>query len=67
MPETDQLSRSLIPEPQIQGSYTGSKGYSFDMLKHLILIMTLLQLVIGDLRTEVMDVMEADVAGKPLQ
>jgi hypothetical protein len=36
-------------------------------LKYGVFFMTLLQAIVGDARAEMMDVMKADIAGKPLQ
>lgn len=67
LPEADQLAGLLVPEAKRQGANAGNKSDPFDIGKHLVLFVTAFQVVIGYLGTEVMDVMIANISGKPLQ
>ena len=61
MPEADQLAGLFIPEPEIDGSHAGSKVDWFDALKKRTGFVTLLKVVVGDFRTQVVNVVKSDV------
>src|ERR1041385_2498616 len=64
---TDELAPSFIPETEGERFEAREKLHWFHCLKQRIRVMAFLQVVIGNPRTEMMDVMKADVAGEPLQ
>ena len=66
-PIANQLSSFFVPEPESKRFQTRQEGDRFYSLKDRICLMTLLQVVIGNAGAQVMNVMESDVAGKPLQ
>ena len=57
----------FVPEPEGESSETGKKGNWPDRAEKRFGAMALFEVIIGDVRAEVMDVMETDVAGKPLK
>ena len=58
----------FIPEFVEYATQAFKKGnFIGHLVKDGIFLVTLLQLVVGNLRAEVMDVMKADVAREPLQ
>lgn len=61
------LPALLIPEAKRQTSQAGSQGNGLDLLEEAVALVTLLQVVVGNARTQVVDMVEADVARKPLQ
>jgi len=65
--EANQSVGIFIPESEVDGSHTGNKGDWFDGLKEGTGLMALLQVVIGNFRTEVVNVVKSNVPGKPLK
>ena len=57
----------LVPEPEGEGFETGKQRDGLHGLKQRLGAVTLFQMVVGNPRAEVMDVMKANVAGKPLE
>jgi len=57
----------FVPEAEGEGFQTGKKGDGLDRAEKRFGAMALFEVIIGDVRAEVMDVMETDVAGKPLE
>ena len=62
MPEADQLAGIFIPQPEVDGSHAGGEGDRFDGLKQGTGFVALLQVVIGNLGTEVVNVMKSNVS-----
>lgn len=62
----DQLVFFLIPESKSEGFQAGQYGYRLNM-EDAIFAMTFLQKIVGNLGAEVVDVMKANIACKPLQ
>ena len=56
----------FIVNPPFQAFETGEQGHWFDV-KYGILPVSLCQVVIWDLRTQMMDMMEANIPAEPLQ
>src|ERR1700690_3918868 len=63
----NQLAPLLVPEPKRERLEAGEESDWLHGLEQRFSPMTLLEVVIGDARAEVMDVMEADIAREPLQ
>ena len=57
----------LIPESESERLETGHERNWLDGLKEWLGVVAFLEVVIGDARAEVVDMMEADVAGEPLE
>lgn len=58
----DELAAFFIPKPIGEGFETGKQGDVFDGLKQRFGIVAFFQMVIGDARAEVVEVMKSDVA-----
>ena len=56
----------FIPQTEVQRFQAVSKRKRLN-LEDRVLVVTFLQFVIGDLRAEVVNMMETNIAGKPLQ
>jgi hypothetical protein len=67
MSVADEHFALFIPQPVVERFQAGKKRDRFNLLKKRIGFVTFLKIIIGNARTEVMNVMEPDVAGKPLQ
>lgn len=67
MTETNQAMLFLIPEAEGQGFEAAEQGYGRHGLKQRLRVVTSLQIVIGNPRAQVMNVMKPDVARKPLE
>src|SRR5215467_7077472 len=65
--EADQAARPLVPQRQPRGSQSLRQAQPAHGLHLLDGGMSRLQLVVGDVRVEVMDVMETDVSGEPMK
>ena len=65
--KADELAPLLIPETERERFEARKQAHRLHGLKQRIGPMAFLEVVIGDARTEMMDVMKANVAGKPLQ
>src|SRR5260221_1190784 len=66
-PVADQLPALLVPQAELQRFQTGEHRDGFDSLEKRVGLVTLLEIVVGNARAEVMDVVKADVPGEPLQ
>lgn len=64
--EAHQAVVLLVVEAEFQRVHAGAQGDGFDV-EQVVLGVSLLQVVVGDARAEVVDVVKADVARKPLQ
>src|ERR1700722_11865399 len=67
MTETDQSAPFFIPKPERERFHAREKSHRLDLLKKRIRLVASLQVVIGNARTQMMDVMKTDIARKPLQ
>src|ERR1700690_1984750 len=67
MAVADKFPVLLVPEPVGGGFETGEQRDGFHLLEERVGLMAFLQIVIRNARAQMMDVMETDVAGKPLQ
>ena len=67
MAVADQLAPLLIPQTEGERFEAGEERHWLYGLKQRIGPMTFREIVVGNPRIEVMDVMKSDVAGKPLQ
>jgi len=67
MAVTDQLLVLFVPQPISGGFETGKQSDGFHLLEQRVGLMAFLQIVIWNARTQMVDVMEPDVAGEPLQ
>src|SRR5687768_1435036 len=65
--EPHQLSALFIPETEGEGLQDGEEGDGLDALEKGMGAVASLEVVIGNARAEMVNVMEADVAGKPLE
>src|SRR6185369_15155536 len=63
----DELLTAFVPKAIGEGFEAGKERNRFDGLKERFGAMAFLQMIVRNRRAEVMDVMKADVAGKPLQ
>ena len=63
---THQHLMLFIPQAEEQRFEAGAERQRLD-LERRILVMTLLQFIVRDLRAQVMDVMITNIAGEPLQ
>ena len=63
----DELTAFFVPKPVAERFETGEQRDGFHRLKQWLGVMAFLQVVIGNARAEMVDVMEPDVAGEPLQ
>ena len=66
MTKADELFVLLIPEPERKCSETCEKRKRFYLLKHQICFVTSLQIIIGNPRAQMVNVMIADVSREPL-
>jgi len=67
MPIAYQFPTLLIPEPVRDRFQAGNESDRLDLLKERVSSVACLQVVIRNAGTQVMDMVEADVAGEPLQ
>ena len=67
MAEADQPLPRLVPKAKGKGLETGEERDRLNGLKQVICIVTAFEVVVGDSRTQMVNVVEADVAGEPLQ
>src|SRR5690348_17113609 len=65
--EGNQLPRALVPEHQAHAAETLPEREGGDLCQLGVLIEDPLQAVVGDPRVQMVDVVQADVAGCPLQ
>src|SRR5204862_8241961 len=65
--EADQLFALLVPESEREGFKTSQQCDGLHALKQGIGIVASLQIVIGNTRAQMMDMVKADVAGEPLE
>ena len=66
MAEAHELAALFIKQPKTERAQTGQQRDRFYFLEQRIGVVTALQVVIWNARAQVMDVMETNVAGKPL-
>src|SRR5439155_7129846 len=62
----DQLATLLVPESEGEGFETGKERDGLHALKQRLCFVALLQVIIGNPRTQMMNVVKPDVAGEPL-
>jgi len=62
-----QPPRALVPQAEAQALDAGEQGDRLDGLKERLGTVGCLEMIIGNARAQVVDMMEADVAGKPLE
>lgn len=67
MAEAHESPPPLVPESIGQRFEAHWQGDGFDPLEIRICIMTVLEMIIRDARTQVMNMMKANITGKPLQ
>ena len=67
MTEADQFVALFIPQAELDGFQARKEGDRFDLLKKRIGFVAPLQIVIWNARAQMVDVMEPDIARKPLQ
>jgi hypothetical protein len=65
--EAHELAGLLIPEPEGERLEAREQRERFDLGKQCVCFMAPLQIVIGDPRAQMMNVMKADIAGEPLK
>ena len=65
--KADHPSPLFVPETEAEASQTGEQGERLDGVEEGFGAVASLEMVIGDARAQVVDVMEADIAGKPLE
>ena len=65
--EPNQFLRLLVPQPQRNTFQAGEQRDGVHLLELRVLVVALLQRVVGDARAEVMNVVQADIAGEPPQ
>jgi len=63
----NQLAALFVPEPESERLKAGEERDGFHSLKQRLGLVTLLKMIVRNPRAEVMDVMEANVPGKPLE
>src|SRR5688500_11417006 len=63
----NELPALLVPEAKPERSQAGYQRDGRDLLKQPVALVTSLQVVVGNARAQVVDVMKADVARQPLQ
>src|SRR5579864_5350039 len=63
----DQFTSLFIPETEGQRLETGKQSDRLHTLEQRVRLVAFLQMVIGNPRAQMMDMMESNVAGKPLQ
>jgi len=66
-PVADELLTAFVPKAIGEGFEAGKERDGFDGLKERFGAVTFLEVIVRNRRAQVMDVMKADVAGKPLQ
>jgi hypothetical protein len=59
--------QTLIPETIAKGLQTPEQGDRLDRLEEWFGFVTLFEVVVGDPRAEVMDVVKTDISREPLQ
>ena len=64
---TDQPLLLFIPQAVSEGFQAGEQSDGFDALKERFRFMTFLEVIVGNARTQMMDVMKANIAREPLQ
>ena len=67
IPESDQSMMLLIPKTKCQRFQAGQQCDRFYLLKHKIFFITFFQKIVGNARTQVVNMMKSNVARKPLQ
>src|SRR5580698_8595084 len=65
--KSDELMPLLVPESIGQGLETRQQRDGFDSPEVRVRLMTALEIVVRDARIQMMNMMEANIAGKPLQ
>jgi hypothetical protein len=65
--EADEFLFLFIPQAEGQGLETFHESQGFDVLKDLVGIVTGLEVVVGDSRAKMVNVMETDVSREPLE
>ena len=67
MTVADQPAPLFIPETEGEGLQAGEQRDGFDGLEQWLRLMAFFEVIIGNSRAEMMDVVKADVAREPLQ
>src|SRR5436189_4930047 len=67
MPVADEHPALFIPKTKRERFEAAAQRHGFDLLKQRVRLVASLQIVIGNARAEMVDMVKADVAGKPLQ
>src|SRR5579863_1372640 len=62
-----QLLVLLVPQAKGEGLQTSDQGNWLDLREEFVRVVTLLQMVVGDERAQMVDMMKPDIARKPLQ
>ena len=65
--EGDESLVLLIPEPVVHAFEAGHGQERFHVMEHRVRIVTALKIVVRNARTEMVNVVETDVSGKPLE
>ena len=67
VPEPHQLFAILVPYAEIKRSQAGQKGNRRHILKHRIFFMSAVQIVVRHPRAQMMNMVEANVSGEPIE
>ena len=62
MPVANELSPLLVPEPKRKGLEAGKQRYWLNGLKERFGLVALLQIIVGNARAQMMNVMKPDIA-----
>ena len=65
--ETDLLVDLFVPQAERERLQARPQRDELHVLEDLVFLIALLEIVVGDARTQVMNVMVADATGNPLQ
>ena len=65
--EADEFTFLLVPETESEAFKSFNEGEGLHILENLVGVVAGLEIVVRDTRAEVMDVVEADISGEPLE
>ena len=65
--EADEFTFLLVPETESKAFKSFDEGEGLHILENLVGVVAGLEIVVRDTRAEVMDVVEADISGEPLE